>query len=296
MFICRKDTTIKQAEFNKSEFILNPDGSVYHLGILPEDLAQKVITVGDPNRVPFVSRQFDQIEVKKTNREFTVHTGSYRGNRITCLSTGMGTANIDIVLNELNMLANVDFKTRTIHTNRQKLTLMRIGTSGSVSKKIVPGDVVVSELAIGLDGLLNWYDYDRNEQENNWENALSELKLPVGPYAISAAQDVLNEIGDSLKRSITFTAPGFYAPQDRYIDTTSFTYFKSLLNVAVNGTSISNIEMETAAIYGLARVFGHDAISINAILADRLSGEFASNPQETVDSAIEYGIDLLCRL
>lgn len=296
MFICRKDTIIKEPEFNKSEFILNPDGSVYHLGILPEDLAQKVITVGDPNRVPFVSRHFDEIQVKKTNREFTVHTGNYRGIRMTCLSTGMGTANIDIVLNELNMLANVDFTNRAVRSKREKLTLMRIGTSGSVSTKIVPGDVVVSELAIGLDGLLNWYDYDRNEQEVNWEKALLELNLPVGPYAVSAAQGVLDEIGDSLKRSITFTAPGFYAPQDRYIDTDRLPYFKSLLEAKVNGASISNIEMETAAIYGLARVFGHDAISINAILADRLSGEFTSNPQETVNTAIEFGLDLLCRL
>jgi len=282
----------------ESELILNPDGSVYHLAVLPEDIAKTIITVGDPNRVKIVSQYFDDVEVIKSNREFVIHTGSYKGKAITCLSTGMGTDNIDIVLNELDALFNIELKSRTVKTEHTSLTIVRIGTSGSMNNDVPIGTVVASEVAIGLESLFAWYKLpDPTPKEAAWLNKLAYKELPIKPYVFEADASLIDTFSKIFTSGVTVTTGGFYSPQNRKLRLSPSTdVIAELGDLHVNGRRITNIEMETAGIYGLCKLLGHKSISINAIMANRLSGEFASNPEQIMSSTIQKTLDILCKL
>jgi len=279
-----------------SELILNPDGSVYHLALLPKDISNLIITVGDPKRVQEVSRFFDHIDLKKQNREFEIHTGSLNNQRITCLSTGMGTDNIDIVLNELDALVNVDFNTRKVKEHKTVLRLVRIGTSGSINKNINVGDVLYSQLAIGLEGLMNWYKpHATSDYEAAWLNELSNIDWPIRPFVQEADHMLIDLFKTVYSPGITLTTGGFYAPQNRSIRLKpSMDVISALDDLSVNGQQITNIEMETAGIYGLSSLLGHKALSINLILANRKTGEFAQNPDQLMQDTIQKTLHILC--
>lgn len=280
----------------ESELILNADGSIYHLAVLPGQIAPLILTVGDPNRVQLVSQHFDTVTFIKENREFVTHTGTYKGTPITCMSTGMGTDNIDIVLNELDALFNIDLHTRQIKPKHTALTIVRIGTSGSIRKDIPVGTVVYTSVAIGLESLFDWYQpIDKNASEQQWQSALAGYKLPVTP-AVFAADDTLQNLFDStFTQGVTLTTGGFYAPQHRKLRLSPSVDIVSVLgNAQVGGQYITNIEMETAGIYGLSKMLGHKAMSINAIMANRITGRFAENPEDIMANTITKTLDLLC--
>jgi uridine phosphorylase len=280
---------------NESELILNADGSIYHLNLLPEDLAETVITVGDPDRVAKVSKYFDRIELKKGKREFITHTGYLGNKRLTVISTGIGTDNIDIVLNELDALANIDFANRTVKSTLSSLEIVRIGTSGAVQQDVEMGTILASAYGIGLDALMNYYQgaYDGEEQALQVELAGYFSALNLKPYVAKAGAGLLDRIAFDLPKGVTLTAPGFYAPQGRTVrSTNTIPNFIDLINsFQYKGQRFTNLEMETAGIYALANMFGHQALSINAILASRVDGRFSSAPEEVVDKAIQLVLE-----
>ncbi|MGM1430624.1 nucleoside phosphorylase [Sphingobacterium lactis] len=282
---------------NDSELIINADGSIYHLNLLPEDIADTIIFVGDPDRVPLVSRYFDAIEVKKGKREFITHTGTIKGKRLTVISTGIGTDNIDIVLNELDALVNIDFATKTLKPEIKSLDIIRIGTSGSIQGNISMGTVLASDFAIGFDTLMQYYKKPYTEPEVQLQAAVIDHfgDLTFKPYVGRASQKLLEQFAFDLPKGITMTAPGFYGPQGRMVRSQN-TYpdlIKKANSFEIFGRHLTNLEMETAGIYALANMFGHHAISINAILASRVNETFSTNPQEVVDKAIRLVLDRL---
>lgn len=279
---------------SNSELILNPDGSVYHLHLLPTDIATTVLLVGDPERVDKVSKHFDEIELKKKHREFVTHTGKLNGKRISVVSTGIGTDNIDIVLNELDALVNIDFETRTVKPIHTVLNILRLGTSGSIQKHIEVDSLLISEYAVGLDNLMNFYNYkgveSLSQKIKNQTNALWDTSRF---YTSKRGYSLTNE--DGFAKGITLTCPGFYAPQNRSIKVGSklAPIFDGLTNIEYEGLHITNMEMETAGIYGMSSLLGHKALSVNAILANRVTNEFSSKPNDTVERMIEKVIYLL---
>ncbi len=281
----------------ESELILNPDGSVYHLAVLPHQIAPLIVTVGDPNRVHLVSQFFDRIDFKISNREFVIHTGTYQGVPITCMSTGMGTDNIDIVLNELDALFNIDLQTRKIKEHHQSITIVRIGTSGSIRNDIPVGSVLATEIAIGLESLFSWYELASPSQaEQLWVDQLKQVELPLVPAVFQSDAKLQSLFSSEFESGITLTAGGFYAPQNRKLRLNpSVDVVDRLKNIQVNGQFVTNIEMETAGIYGLSKMLGHKAISINTIMANRLTGEFASNPEDIMLNTIQKTLHLLCK-
>ncbi|MGO1244317.1 MAG: nucleoside phosphorylase [Sphingobacterium sp.] len=280
-----------------SELILNADGSIYHLNLLPEDLAPTIIFVGDPDRVEIVSKHFDTIEIRKGKREFITHTGMLRKKRISVISTGIGTDNIDIVFNEIDALANIDFATRSLKRDLTSLDIIRIGTSGSIQGDIKMGTILASEYAIGFDALMQFYIKSYSPQEREIQAAIQQefSSLSFKPYVGSASEKLLNQIAGDLPKGITMTAPGFYAPQGRSVR--SANVYPDLIQrvnaFTINGRLITNLEMETAGIYALANMFGHHALSINAILASRVNEDFSSNPKKIIDQTIRYVLDRL---
>lgn len=280
---------------NESELILNADGSIYHLNLLPEDLASTVITVGDPDRVAKVSKHFDRIELKKGKREFITHTGYLGNKRLTVISTGIGTDNIDIVLNELDALANIDFANRTVKTSLTSLDIVRIGTSGAVQQDVEMGTILASAYGIGLDALMNYYQgsYDGEEQALQVELAEYFSALNLKPYVAKAGASLLDRIAFDLPKGVTLTAPGFYAPQGRTVRSTNTipNFIDLIKSFQYKDQRFTNLEMETAGIYALANMFGHQALSINAILASRVDGRFSSAPEEVVDKAIQLVLE-----
>jgi len=282
-----------------SELVLNPDGSVYHLNLLPEDLAPIVITVGDPDRVKDITKYFERIEVSKEHREFKTQTGSYMGTRITVISTGIGTDNIDIVLNELDALVNIDLESRTLKRAHTELTFVRVGTSGAIQSHIPVGSFLISEMAIGFDNLLHYY-----KNTSFLDTAFSEaLVQQLGwgpprsaPYVVAADELLMQRFQASeFIKGNTATNVGFYGPQGRVLRLAlnDHELIRKLQNFHWNGASIDNMEMETSAIYGLARLLGHKAISLNAILANRATGDFSENPAEIVDALIKKTLESL---
>ncbi len=263
---------------NASELIINPDGSIYHLSLRPEEIADTIILVGDPDRVPKVSAHFDRIELKKQKREFVTHTGWLGKKRITVISTGIGTDNIEIVLNELDALVNIDFATRQIKSTLTSLSLIRIGTSGSLHPDIDIDQIVVSGYAIGTDALGHYYDVERQPHPI----------LPSWSYLTKRYPFNLSNFQSAFKEGITLTAPGFYHPQGRSLRLQSNYHFplEELSSIQIHNTPITNLEMETAGIYLLAEKFGHKAISFNAILAQRLEGRFSSLPEKIIGRLI----------
>ena len=277
----------------ESELIINSDGSIYHLNLLPEHLCDTIITVGDPDRVREVSKHFDQIETQIQKREFLTHIGRIGQKKLMVISTGIGTDNIDICLNELDALANIDFQTRQIKPVQRQLTFIRIGTSGCLDKNLPLDTLLVSRFAIGLEGLLLFYQRTCSKEEEELLNQIQlfakqhHIILPISPTIAAADADLLNQFAD-FQQGITLTATGFYAPQGRQLRAT--TLFKNGLelfnNFQYQGYKVSNFEMETAGIYGLANILGHKAISLNALVANRALATFSQNPQAAVEKLI----------
>ena len=283
----------------KSELILNADGSVYHLNLLPKDIASTIIVVGDPDRVEKISRYFDHIDTRKQKREFLTHTGTYRGKRLSVISTGIGTDNIDIVLNELDALVNIDLTSRTEKSKKTVLDIVRIGTSGAIQPDIAIDSFVASTFGVGLDGLLHFYEYenrDVGELTANLKKHLGWEQNSIQPYAFAGDHTLLKKMmSDRIRFGITLTNGGFYGPQGRKLRLphrlpeihTSMTQF------VFEGSKITNLEMETAAIYGLAKLLGHRAMSMNVILANRSQGSFSQAPGKAVDALIRYCLERL---
>lgn len=284
---------------NKSELICNPDGSIYHLALLPGELASTIITVGDQDRVAEISKFFDSIELKRSNREFVTHTGRLGGKRISVISTGIGTDNIDIVLNEIQCLFNRDLKTGEA-LKHSTLQFIRLGTSGTVRSGIEVDSILASEAALGYDGLLHFYKNEFSELEvNEILEKHPELKALPKPYFAMADSGLLNHFKSVYEtQGVTITAPGFYAPQGRSVNspTKVDNFVNTLGKLEIKGIPITNLEMETAGIYGLSNLFGHRAISISAILANRITGEFSSNPSKVVERMIKNALEKIIEL
>lgn len=281
----------------ESDLIINPDGSVYHLNLLPEDIADTIITVGDPERVAEVSKHFDNVEVRKSKREFVTHTGYLNSKRISVVSTGIGTDNIDIVLNELDALVNIDFENRIVKDEIKQLEIIRLGTSGTIREDIPTGSILASTHGLGLDSLMNFYNRKLTGDELLLENNLNCYfeHDDLVPYITAANGKLLDKISAGFERGITVTAPGFYAPQGRNVRAKSSlpNLIDKLSKYSFEGHIITNLEMETAGIYALANVFGHKAVSINAIVANRLKFEFAKDPDAVIQKMITSVLERL---
>ena len=285
-------------KLSESDLVINPDGSIYHLNLLPEDVAQTVITVGDPDRVAEISKHFDRVELKKGKREFITHTGYIGSKRITVLSTGIGTDNIDIVFNELDALVNIDFTTREIKSELTSLDIIRVGTSGAIQPDIEMGTILASSHGLGLDTLMKYYQQDVSvaDQEILTQINVHLANLPgIDPYFTSGSARLLDTIGKGLQQGITVTAPGFYAPQGRVVRAQVKVpdLIGKLNSFRHAGLRITNLEMETAGIYALASVLGHQALSVNAILASRVNYEFSKDPNAIVNQAIQLVLERL---
>ncbi|MDB5288402.1 MAG: phosphorylase [Mucilaginibacter sp.] len=281
---------------SETDLILNADGSVYHLNLLPGDIADTVITVGDPDRVYEVSKYFDSIELQKGKREFITHTGRIGKKRISVLSTGIGTDNIDIVLNELDALVNIDFETRIANAELKKLNIIRIGTSGAIQPDIKVDSLLVSSAAFGLDSLAGFYRQSYSEEEKEllaqFAAAFNDETM-INPYIATANAMLLNKLANGIPQGITVTAPGFYSPQGRQVR--AYSAIPQLMEIVTNfragGKRITNLEMETAGIYSLAKILGHCAISFNVILANRAINEFSKQPAKIMDYHIKQLIE-----
>ncbi|WP_350285755.1 nucleoside phosphorylase [uncultured Croceitalea sp.] len=282
-----------------SELILNSDGSIYHLNLLPEDLAETVIVVGDPDRVGMVSKYFDLVQVKKGKREFITHTGILNGKRVSVVSTGIGSDNIDIVFNELDALVNIDLKTRTIKQQHKALDIVRIGTSGGIQPDIAVDSFLLSQSGVGFDGLLHFYDGKKDENQTLCEALTKHLKWHgknIVPYVFDNSAVLAKKlISNRIRFGVTVTNAGFYGPQGRQLrlNPSLLDFHEKLLGFRMGELQITNLEMETAAIYGLAKLLGHHAVSMNAILANRATGEFSKDPTKTVDALIQYCLERL---
>ena len=284
-----------------SELILNPDGSVYHLNLLPENIAHDIIFVGDQNRVEKITQFFDSIEFSIQKREFKTQTGTLKGKRITVMSTGIGPDNIDIVMNELDALVNIDLKTRQPKTELTSLNIIRIGTSGSLQADIPVDSFVMAKFGLGLDNMLRSYLIDEisnSEMEDafikhtNWD--LRKGK----PYIISCSEKLEKLIeSDKINKGITATAGGFYGPQGRILrlNIQDDNLNSKMDNFKFDNNRITNLEMETGAIYGLSKLMGHNALSLNAIIANRATGTFSDDPYKAVDELIAYTLDKLTK-
>lgn len=281
-----------------SELILTPEGKIYHLNLSPSELAQTIITVGDPGRVSNVSKYFDTIEVKTEHREFITHTGTYKGKRISVVSTGIGPDNIDIVVNELDALVNIDFQKRQVKEKLTSLDIIRIGTSGSLTSEIEVDNFLISEIGIGLDNVMQYYDGTDNLfikdlvqsfiEHTNWNSDNSI------PYAVEADKNLFKKLSsEKTHTGITLTNVGFYGPQGRVLraqlkDANLNSKFASF---RYKNKKITNLEMETATTYALAKLLGHRAASLNAIIANRSTGTFSKDTSKTVDALIQYTLE-----
>ena len=265
-----------------SELIINDDGSVFHLHILPEDLADIVIMMGDPGRVSTIAEHFDTIELDKQSREFHTITGTYRGKRVTALSHGIGTDNIDIVMTELDALANIDFKTRLPKAEHRRLTLLRIGTCGAAQPDIPLGSYILSHISIGFDGVLNWYKDGEKIFLMDFENAfVKHMDWPARfarPYFVRSSEKIIERFRDWTVKGMTVSAPGFYGPQGRSVrlELTVPDLIEKLESFSHEGYRVTNIEMESSALAGMAALLGHDASTVCLAIANRHVKE--SNP------------------
>ncbi len=288
-----------QERIPESELIINPDGSIYHLHLKPHEIADTVITVGDPDRVATVSKYFDSIQHKAQHREFVTHTGYLNNKRLTVISTGIGTDNIDIVFNELDALVNIDFVTRQAKEVLTSLDIIRLGTSGSVNEEVDVDTVLLSENAIGFDGLLNFYTHENSIQETIYLEAFnSYLKTyfsTATPYIASAGESILGKFESKYAKGTTITANGFYAPQGRRLRLRrEFADFVEVINkFRHKHFRITNLEMETAGIYGLGGLLGHNCLSVNAILAHRIHNTFSREPEKIVERMIEDSLEII---
>jgi uridine phosphorylase len=286
-------------KISETDLILNNDGSIYHLNLLPEDIADTVITVGDPDRVGEVSKYFDTIEIKKGKREFITHTGSIGNKRLTVISTGIGTDNIDIVLNELDALINVDLITKRPKSTISSLDIIRIGTSGAVQPDIPVDSLLVSSAAFGLDPIMNYYEQNINDNDNEFLSQFASFfpeEYKIDPYLANADVGLLETCAANIRQGVTLTVPGFYAPQGRTLRAKQIIpdLMQLIQNFNASGKKITNLEMETAGIYGLAACLGHRAISFNVILANRATNIFSKNPDKVMDDFIKEILSMIC--
>lgn len=283
----------------ESELIINSDGSAFHLHIRPEQLADKIVMMGDPDRVTMTAGFFDHIECDVTSREFHTVTGIYKGKRITALSHGIGTDNIDIVLTELDALANVDFNTRMVKEDFHQLTMVRVGTSGGMQPHCPVGSYVVSEKSIGFDGLIHYYANSRNIREEDFEDAFQKhvnwSPFHCSPYVVSADEELVDRIGHDMIRGVTISAIGFYGPQGRHV---RLPLADPDLNAKIESFRfgeycITNYEMESSAIAGLSKLMGHKAMTVCAIIANRVALESNANYQGSTEELIRIVLDRL---
>jgi len=283
----------------QSELILNEDGSIYHLNLKPEHIANDIITVGDQDRVDKVTQYFDTIEFTTQKREFKTTTGIYKNKRLTVISTGIGPDNIDIVLNELDALVNINLETRTIKPEHTTLNITRIGTSGSLQKDILVDSFLLSEYSIDLNGMLQSYKtatIGHTEIEEAFIKQTNWSPKKAYPLVISNGKKLASKLtSEKTHTGITATAGGFYGPQGRVLRLAlqDIDLNKKIDSFNYNGIKITNLEMETSAIYGLAKLLGHNACSMNAIMANRANGTFSSNPSKTMDNLIQYTLNKL---
>lgn len=283
----------------ESELILNKDGTIFHLHLKPEMVSDIIILVGDQDRVGVISNFFDEIEYKVKNREFVTHTGIYKGRRMSIVSTGIGTDNIDIVINELDALFNVNLETREEKEIKTKLNFIRIGTSGSLQEDILVDEPIVSEYAIGFDNVLNFYEGRNNicnlEMEKEFIEYTKWNPLLSAPYFIKSSEKLLKIVGEDIKKGITITSSGFYGPQGRVIrlKTADMDLNDKISTFKYKNYKITNYEMETSAIYGLSKLLGHNALTICQIIANRISKEYSNNYREVM---MELFVKILNRL
>ncbi len=288
-------------QIQSSELILNPDGSVYHLNLRPENIAHDIIFVGDQDRVEKITAHFDSIEFTTQKREFKTQTGIYKGKRMSVVSTGIGPDNIDIVINELDALVNIDFETRMPKEKLTSLNIVRIGTSGSLQPDIPTDSLVMSKYGLGLDNMLRSYRIDE-VTDHALEEAFAhhtQWDIRKGkPYAVKCSEK-LEKIIESghIHKGITATAGGFYGPQGRVLrlEIQDTELNRKMDNFNFNDNRITNLEMETAAIYGLSALLGHNALSLNAIIANRALGTFSEDPYAAVNNLIEYALTKLAK-
>ncbi len=282
-----------------SELILNPDGSIYHLNLKPENIANNIIFVGDQDRVNKITQYFDSIEFSTQKREFKTTTGFYKGKRLSVISTGIGPDNIDIVMNELDALVNIDLKTRRIKEKLTSLNIIRIGTSGSLQKNIPVDSFLLSSYSLDLNGMIRSYNVeaisnpeieDAFVKHTNWSDKKSY------PLVVSCNVDLKKKLeSDKIFEGMTATAGGFYGPQGRILrlNIQDPSLNQKIDSFECNGIQATNLEMETSAIYGMAKLLGHNACSLNAIIANRANGTFSKNPKKVVDELIIYTLNKL---
>lgn len=284
------------ASYSETDLILNPDGSVYHLNLKPEDISDKIITVGDPSRVHRISSYFDQIHFEMNKREFITHVGTFKGKKITVISTGMGTDNVEILMTELDALINIDLERRIPKSRKRKLNILRIGTSASIQEDIKVGSHILSEFAIGLDPLLYFYNFSMGVFEQDISQKIQqELDLPYSPYCFKGSQKLIDRFKKDLIVGNTVTCHGFYAPQARQLRAPiKYPHMIDKLNrFHIDGFWLTNMEMETAGYYALANILGHEMVSLNAIVANRAKDEYAKDPNKVIDELISKAIELI---
>lgn len=277
-------------KISETDLLLNPDGSVYHLNLLPKHISDTIIAVGDPSRVYLVSQFFDDVEFEMNKREFITHVGKFNGKKITVISTGIGTDNVEIFFSELDALANIELKTREIKPRKKKLKVVRIGTSGALQEDIAVGSYLVSDYAVGLDSLAHFYDLPMNDEETGIAHDLQKKAgLPFMPYVVRGSELLRDQIGADMLKGNTVTSPGFYAPQGRTLRAASrLPNLLDDLNAYHKGDFwLTNFEMETAGYYAMARLLGHEALSVNAILANRIKNKFVKDPNRVIENLVE---------
>ncbi len=288
-------------QLGDSELILNPDGSIYHLHLKPEDISDTIILVGDQGRVDMIGEFFDKIEVTKQNREFRTITGTYKGKRLTVLSTGIGTDNIDIVINELDALVNIDLEKREIKDTHTTLNLIRIGTSGALQEDLPVDTPVAAKISLGFDSLINFYaDRDKAailEMEDKFVDFVNWNPKLHRPYFIPGSDELFNKVAFDMRYGITISAPGFYGPQGRYLRLKPWDTEISdkLSQFDYNGLKITNFEMESSAVYGLGKLLGHNALTICNIIANRMRREFSKDYKKGVRQTVEIVLDRLAK-
>lgn len=286
----------------ESELIFNEDGSVYHLKLKPNNISDSIILVGDPQRVELISKHFHSIEFSVSNREFKTVTGVYKNKRISVISTGIGSGNIDIVLNELDSLVNIDFETRNLKPKLTKLNLIRIGTSGAIQKDLPVDSLLISSKAIDIDGFLNNYKISNDHTYNDADNFLNDYKFnnqKLLPLCFNCSESLFEhfEIISDFS-GVTVTCNGFYGSQGRSIriETSNQNFISEIKKISFSNDRVTNLEMETAIIYGMSKILGHNAISLNAILANRENGTYSLNPNKTINRLILLTLDKLSDL
>lgn len=286
------------SEIPESELIINARGAIYHLDVRPEEIANNIITVGDPDRVAEVSKHFDRIEFKCRHREFVTHTGTIGSKRFSVVGTGIGPDNVDIVLNELDALVNIDFAERSVKPQLTRLNIVRLGTCGSLQAEVPVDSLVAGTHGLGIDNLMRFYKTENTEEDLQILQAfITHTALSTDPYIFSASASLLKLFAQGYHHGITVTCPGFYGPQGRVLRLgVSYPAFVDHLTTFQFGPHrIANFEMETSAIYGLGKALGHNCLSLNAVIANRVGKTFSSNPAALVEKLIVQSLEIMER-